>query len=380
MTVVSLLLTGTICIISVGMGMADSMNETVDNATPFDVMIMKTEPVESEQAYYDDLQTSGMELDQSLTDQVILMIRNDESLLFREVLSDTENTAQVVKNSLDKPIDIISISDYNDALRIQGKDEIVLEEGHYLINNYFNASYDNLQAKYAEKPAISVAGESLVPGTDEVLKNLYFISAVGMNDMGSIIVPDSVAEKLTIDSEILLGIQNQNYEYNRFMENVKILWGDELKSPYYVITNNMIKDAYYGTFAMGAFITVYIGVVLLIICVALLSLQQLTETNDNIHRYQLLGKLGVERKVQNSVLLKQILMYFGVPLVVATGYALVGMPKIVDKIKNSLAMEVGTKATVIIVVMVLIYGSYFLITYLSCRRMIAEKRDRMIED
>ena len=138
----------------------------------------------------------------------------------------------------------------------------------------------------------------------------------------------------------------------------------------------MIQDAYYGTFAVAAFVACYIGVILLIICVALLSLQQLTETNDNVYRYQLLGKLGVERNLQNNALFKQVMMYFGVPLVLACIYAVAGLPKVVQKLKDMLAMEVGSKASAIIIIMVVIYGSYFLITYFSCRRIIAENKGR----
>ncbi|MBR6404371.1 MAG: ABC transporter permease [Eubacterium sp.] len=378
MTVVSLLLTGTICIISVGMGMASSMNDMVKNATPFDIVLYKVEKGvnESKESFYDDLQAHGMELDKAVTDYEIITSRIDKTFTYKEILSDTEHLAPVDVDDVDSPVTIISVSDYNADMRLQGKEEITLADGQYMINSNYRGTDKNIQAKYDSKPEITVGGTKLVPANDTVLHNTYYLTVVGMNDKGTVIVPDSVAETLDIDLHMFVGMMNPDYDEQTINGNIINLYGDVIDSQYSGYTKGMIQAGFYGTFAVAAFVACYIGVILLIICVALLSLQQLTETNDNVYRYQLLGKLGVERNVQNSALFKQIMMYFGVPLVVACIYAAAGLPKVVQKIKDMLAMEVGSRASVIIILMVVIYGSYFLITYFSCRRIIAEKKGR----
>ena len=377
MTVVSLLLTGTICIISVGMGMAASMNETAKNATPYDVALYKIEDEnESKESFYDDLQAHGMELDKAITDYEIIAAKTDDTFTYKDILSDTENLAPVDKDLGDSHVTVMGVSDYNAAMRLQGKEEVTLAEGQYMINSNYRGTDKNIQTKYDSKPEITVGETKLVPANDKVLHNTYYISAVGSNDKGTVIVPDAVVETLDIDAYMFVGMMNPDYDQQVFKDNLLVLYGDVIHSPYEGFTKDMIQDAYYGTFAVGAFVACYIGVILLIICVALLSLQQLTETNDNVYRYQLLGKLGVERNLQNNALFKQVMMYFGVPLVLACIYAVAGLPKVLQKLKDALAMEVGSKASAIIIIMVVIYGSYFLITYFSCRRIIAENKGR----
>ena len=139
MTVVSLLLTGTICIISLGMGMADSMNETAKNATPYDVLIFKSEEGrdETKDSYYEDLQAHDMHLDEAMDRYAIMKMSMDDDVTYGDILSDVENLAVADQNMPEQPIDIISISDYNEALELQGKDRLTLLDGQYMINSNY---------------------------------------------------------------------------------------------------------------------------------------------------------------------------------------------------------------------------------------------------
>ena len=48
------------------------------------------------------------------------------------------------------------------------------------------------------------------------------------------------------------------------------------------------------TKAIIAFLAIYLGIVFMIACAAILAIQQLSEATDNVERYNLLKKLGVE--------------------------------------------------------------------------------------
>ena len=149
--------------------------------------------------------------------------------------------------------------------------------------------------------------------------------------------------------------------------------GNAVESPINYMTKDLICETYYSMFAILAFICSYIGVILLIICVAVLSLQQLTETNDNVVRYQILNKVGVDEKMCKQTLLRQIMVYFGVPLVIGVSYSIVALPKIVDKINNMLGMDIGAQVIYLVIILIAVYGSYFILTYMSCSKMIEEK-------
>lgn len=381
MTVVSLLLTGTICVLALGIGMADSMNGTVKEAAPYDLVLLEEEIDQGtrKEEFYQQLKGKGLSLDEALGDSYIIDFYETEQLRYKQMLSDTENLPDIVKNLPESTMPILSITDYNNALRLQGKEPIELEENSYLLNSKFNVTDENLEKKYKEKPVIEIGEFKLKPGLDTVLHNVYYTNVVGINDSGTIIVPDKVVESLKKTNMALLGVYKKDYDESGLMKEMMPFIGDP-KSTLDCITKSLVCGAYYDAFAMAAFICCYLGIIFLIICVTILSLQQMTETEDNVKRYQLLKKLGVENKVCCLTLFKQILIYFGVPLIVAIIYSIVVLPKAAEKLQYSLGMEVGTQVTFIVVLMIIIYGGYFLMTYLFCKRMLREKKDYRMEE
>jgi putative ABC transport system permease protein len=114
--------------------------------------------------------------------------------------------------------------------------------------------------------------------------------------MGTVIIPDQVARTLKPDSYLLNGkfpsikVEGQVYEAmnNKWIEH-------SLNGSMFYVTNSVIKDTYFGTFGVIAFICSYLGIVLLIVTLSVLSLQQLTEIQDNKERYRTLAKLGADK-------------------------------------------------------------------------------------
>lgn len=381
MTVVSLLLAGTICIISIGMGMADAMNQTAEEATPYDVLILKDEEGISEEPedFCQELKENGLELEEAMGEQVVFGMYADETVTYEQILSSVDTLAKVDENLPQQSVDIIALSDYNRILEIQGKKPVSMEEGTYLMNCNYKGTNELVQEQYEKQQSLVIGGIELKPGNTEVSHTTYYMSAVGINDHGTIIVEDQVAAKLTKTAYLLVGNYKEGYDESSFEKKMIQLMGNAIESPIDYLTKDLICEAYYSMFAMLAFICSYIGVILLIICVAVLSLQQLTETSDNVVRYQILHKIGVDQKMCSRTLLKQIMVYFGVPLVMGIMYSVAALPKAVDKLKNSMGMDIGMQVIYIVILMVAVYGSYFLLTYLSCRKIIGEKSSVAVE-
>lgn len=78
---------------------------------------------------------------------------------------------------------------------------------------------------------------------------------------------------------------------------------------------------YYGSCALLVFLCCYVGLVFLLICAALLSLKQLTETAENIYRYRLLQKLGTDSRLLFGALFRQTAIFFASPLLLAGVFA-----------------------------------------------------------
>ncbi|RDU24645.1 ABC transporter permease [Anaerosacchariphilus polymeriproducens] len=374
-TVVCLLLTATICIVSTGMGMAFTLNSNSNAATPYDVSIIQDldkEKVGEGETIQEYLLSQGVDLNKYLGEQVEISTYEDKTCTYTQLIEETDDLWDFDKNLPDKTVPIISITDYNKILKSQGKSPLDLEEGTYLLNCKYKGTEKLLQSFLKNSGVIKIADKTLKPAQDKIKEEIYYLTSIGLNDQGTLIVPDSVVINLHKIRVIENGMIKKGSDPQKFDNALVRLIGDP-QNPYTFLTKTLICDAYYGMFAMVAFVCCYIGIVFLIICVAILSLQQLTETFDNVYRYNLLQKLGVEKKVCRQTILKQISVYFGAPLVLAGIYAIVGLPKIIDKISISLGLNIGANAGVTIILLLIIYGGYFLVTYFSCRNMIAGK-------
>ncbi len=135
----------------------------------------------------------------------------------------------------------------------------------------------------------------------------------------------------------------------------------------------MLSSMYYGSCALLVFLCCYIGLVFLLICAALLSLKQLTETADNIYRYGLLQKLGTDSRLLFGALFKQIAIFFVVPLLLAGMFSAFGIGKITAIVEEFLNMHISTNIGVTVLMFLIVYGGYFIATYLSCKHMVMEK-------
>lgn len=76
---------------------------------------------------------------------------------------------------------------------------------------------------------------------------------------------------------------------------------------------------------MVSYLALYVGVIFLITSAVILALQQLSSLADNIHRYNLLRKIGVDDEMINKTILAQVSIYFILPLSLALIHSIVGL-------------------------------------------------------
>ena len=121
----------------------------------------------------------------------------------------------------------------------------------------------------------------------------------------------------------------------------------------------------------------YGAVVLLVICFTILSLLQLSDAGQYAFRFQVLRNLGVERKRIHSLILKQLGLWFGLP---------VGMAVLVSGIFSAylfLAYQTEIRAYIgfltlfgqvaaVFAVMALIFLCYFVATWILFKRTVKE--------
>ena len=135
-----------------------------------------------------------------------------------------------------------------------------------------------------------------------------------------------------------------------------------------------IQSGAVGLGAIATFMGLYIGLVFLIACCAILALKELSESVDSIDRYEMLRKIGADESDISKSLFRQIGIFFLLPLILACVHSVFGMKFATYflEIFGTEKMAESIAATSIIIL--LIYGGYFLITYFCSKGIIKERK------
>lgn len=371
MTVVTILLMLTICIISTGISIALTMNENAKEATPYDMSVIVNNTNTEDMDVYQRVLDEDIPLNKYLKSWTQITQYSSE-FKYRDLFLGKEiELWGIDKNIPDLGMIVVLVSDYNKALKLQGVEEISLNDNEFLINCNYKGTRHIVENFMNAKDSITIDNITLKLRNKVCLTNTITLTGVGNNDRGTIIVPDSMKEHLKREYDILLGQYNEGVVSDEVVSQLGKLVVD-LSKGFRYNTKSMMYEFYYGGTALISFLCCYIGFVFLLICVALLALQQLCQTTDNIYRYGMLRKLGATPKIINKALFKQVSTYFFMPLVIGGGYSLVGIKKMIEIVESFLNMNIAVNMIFTIIVFLVIYGTYFIITYLSCKRIVKE--------
>ena len=105
----------------------------------------------------------------------------------------------------------------------------------------------------------------------------------------------------------------------------------------------------------------------------MLALQQLSSASSDQQRYRTLVQLGCERRMINHAVLLQISLYFIIPLIVGMIHSFFGIRFGSDIVQLFGRLDIFTSSAYTAAILVIIYGSYFYITYLGYRSIIHSK-------
>lgn len=394
MTIISLMLFVTICVLSSALSLKNSMAANLDELAPADIQLTISVKDDDwlDQGYNEKqiensklgvrktLEAFDFNIDDYFKEYVEYNLYTTSSLTLGDTLGSKINTVKMMYKSLipyETPEQIIKISDYNRIAKLYGNKEYTLNENEYMIiADYDNmAQIRNVALKNNEK--ITVFDHELVPKFDECQYGFVEISSSHINS-GIIVVPDDIVEEDNIAYNSIIG----NYytddldEQKEIQEQIKNLVNNPLSAEYCLPTVNSKSDISEASIGIGALVTflgLYLGIVFLIASVAILALKELTESTDNKERYKMLRKLGADEKMINRSLFRQIAIFFIFPLLIAIIHSIFGITfcsYIIETFGNEQLLNSIIMTAIFIVV---IYGGYFLITYLSSKNIIKEK-------
>ena len=372
MTIVCGLLTITICAVSIGSSTALAMNELAQSATPYDLNVLSDVDIDGDSSIADYLATCDIQITVYAENMKQISIY-EADMTYAELFEGQKVNLWAIDEAMPEiKVSAISISDFNLALSMQGKEPITLKAGEYLLNCNYKGTFQYISEALRNHPELTIGGITLRRASEELLQETYYMTSVGNNDRGTLIVPDSVAATLPKDINVLLVQYKQGINTSEVLQKMIPIGLDETHG-YRYTEKNMMYDMFYGINALVTFLCCYIGLVFLLVCAALLALKQLTETTDNIYRYNLLQKLGAKRWQINRTLYAQTAVFFAVPLAVAGIYSILLVGKGMEIVEEFMNLHISTNVGITVVLFLIVYGSYFLATYLSCKRMVIEQ-------
>ena len=372
MTIVCGLLTITICAVSIGSSTALAMNELAQSATPYDLNVLSDVDIDGDSSIADYLATCDIQITDYAENMKQISIY-EADMTYAELFEGQKVNLWAIDEAMPEiKVSAISISDFNLALSMQGKEPITLKAGEYLLNCNYKGTFQYISEALRNHPELTIGGITLRRASEELLQETYYMTSVGNNDRGTLIVPDSVAATLPKDINVLLVQYKQGINTSEVLQKMIPIGLDETHG-YRYTEKNMMYDMFYGINALVTFLCCYIGLVFLLVCAALLALKQLTETTDNIYRYNLLQKIGAKRRQINRTLYAQTAVFFAVPLAVAGIYSILLVGKGMEIVEEFMNLHISTNVGITVVLFLIVYGSYFLATYLSCKRMVIEQ-------
>ena len=389
MTIICLMLFITICVLSSAMSMKISMTNNIKKMVPADIQIGKvvnitdnehyseTQIEDSKISISDTLSKLGYDINNNLKDLVEIDVYNLDDITLKTTLG---NYYDIIKDKYplmlyNKKENIVKISDYNKIAKLFGLEEYTLENDEYIIvANYLDyIKFRDEGLKINTK--LDINGKKYSPKYNNCVDGFIAMNSTYSN-MGIIVVPDNAVNDSMKKYEYLTGNYKINSETDKKdLENeLSNLCKENSKTTVLDFDSKMIiKENSVGLGAMVTFIGLYLGIIFLISCAAILALKELSESSDNIEKFKMLRKIGVDEKMINSALFKQIGIFFMFPLLIAVIHSIFGI-KFCNYIlgafggANLLSSVVG-----VAIFIVVIYGGYFLVTYMCSKNIIKEK-------
>ena len=381
MTVICLMLLLTIVLLGTAFSLSRSLNGNIKNLLKTDLYLYKGvdvsgETIEegAESEILDDLAENGFGKE-NFSDIVDYYVYCEEGLTEKAYCGDY--LEEIKKNYLfirdENLLMLIKESDYNEIAKLLGQKEIDLEGEEYAIVGNFQPAIDVRNKLLSEKKSIIVSGHELSPKYDKCIEGM--VSMIGTpSEEGVYIVPDDVlGEDMRVYERILANYREATDTEKAAMEEKFItildaLWDRDASITYK--TKEEMKDASTGLASMVTFISMYVGIIFLIASAAVLSLKELSESADNIKRYNVLRRIGTDEKMINGALFKQIGMFFIFPMLLACIHSVVGF-----KTASVILESMGAKQTVYSLmstasVILVVYGGYFVLTYFTSKRII----------
>ena len=403
MSVICLMLFMTITALSSSIALKNSMQADVEKMTPVDLNLCKTaylpeKTIDSngkEVTYTKELQEdskkaisytlteNGFDM-KNLKDVIEIPIYEKDGFTWEDTLGKTSEQIkeQYPRMKLDTLEQIMKISDYNKIAKLYGNEQYSLKDDEYIIVCNYEGIANIRNFALREKTIINLNGKEYKPKYNECKDGFIQISTSKTN-VGIILVPDScdLGKK---DQKLWFLAANYNAKTDEEKEKIgKMFTRDESNLLQRLSSQNStlegetkisIFESSVGLSTIIVFIAIYLGIIFLIASCAILALKQLTESSDNKQRYVILRKIGCDEKMINQALFRQIGIFFALPLILAIIHSIFGIQFAMSMFETLASKEQLLPSIIVTAIVIgIIYGCYFLATYIGSKNIIRDE-------
>lgn len=370
---ISILLFLSLSLTILGPGLGKYVMNGIENATPYDGTIYYALG-ESETIYSDPmeaLRNTGFGIQDVSDSYESSWIYQTPAITSSFLTGNKDNgldkNQAMEEQSMEYPLAMIGVDDYNRIMSLQGKEPIVLENDNFAVVYAFPPIEEAVKA-FAKNPQVLKLGEKSLSLKENGIYHQAWENRNVLVDQGTIIVPQDLTEGLTPRNWVL----NFNFSGDAKVGNELLYktWYNANSEAFRLMSAEEVTISITADNLLMTYLGLYLGITFLITSGAVLALQQLTHSSDNEKRYRLLRKLGVSSKDMKRSLTKQLRVHFGMPMLVAITNSAVVIALVFRYFEGfptrAMAIIVGSGALLVGAV----YLVYFITTYLGSRRIL----------
>ena len=385
MSVICLMLFVTICVLSSSLSMKKSLNKVLTDYVPRDIEVSK--PVSFEE-YYSDTQINnsklsikdsfsnlGFDYKKYLKNTILFSLYIDDDITLKSTLGSYYDTAYKNYKYLryDDNVFMMMNSDYNKVAEVFNLDKVYLNDNEYVLVGNFKNMIQLKEGALKKNTKLTIDNRVYYPKYKKAIYGFYEMASNEV-ETGFLVLPDEALLNAQKKRNYIIADYNGNKDNVEDMINKLIQRKDFTDNLLTVNTKKDIQNSSVGLGAIVVFIGLYLGIIFLISCAAILALKELSESSDNKERFQMLRRIGVSEADLNKALFKQIGIFFLFPLILAIVHSIFGLI-----FCNVILKDMGVDFDIISVIVtaifiILIYGGYLIITYFCSKNIIKEVR------
>ena len=364
-SIICLMLFVTLCLLTSAFTIKDYFNNSINTYAPVDYQIVSINQNVRVTEFLEDTFVK-----ENTKDNLVVSEYYDENFDYAKSLGKVYEQIKQEYSYIqfDSPVYIMSEADYNKLARLLKIDTVTIQDDEYAIVSNYNT--DIYESVLKSNSTMIIFNHELKP-YKKLINGFVNISGNPAN-LGFFVVSDQIIEKDHLKHEILSGNYNS--------KDQKITQKLEEKVKKFHTEETLIKDTRYeieisaaGLTAIITFIGLYLGIIFLISSSAILALKELSDCIDDKKKYKILRQIGADEKEINKALFMQTFIFFMMPLSIAVIHTIFGL-KFCEWILKSLGItSILNGSYMTFIFLILIYGIYFIITYLCSKNIIRER-------